>query len=131
MRQRGDEALLSEVVLEQLAPELRASLSPAQRQGLRRALDAPTKHRRIDLRFTVPLGFTRYYVVFLMGRDRRAATQDVEQERRRSARVRGSHAGLAVSAIVTFLATASILYIAKSAAGIDVFNWHLSDLMPR
>ncbi len=63
-------------------------LSKAQIEAIRKTCRRFNQRSRhlIDLRFTVPLYFTKLYVVFLLGRDRRKGIRDVILDRRRRAR---------------------------------------------
>jgi len=76
-----------EDVLKQVPRDVARTLTPRQwdgfREGLRRSLD-PMRHL-IDLRFTIPLYFVRYFFVIIVGRDPRGRVQRFLQERRRRA----------------------------------------------
>lgn len=69
-----------------LPPDLLESLTPDQRQRLKLSLH--TYHRRhlLDVRGVIPFLWTRYYFVFLFGRDTRTAARSVEFERRAGVR---------------------------------------------
>ena len=74
-----------EDVLKRVPNDVARTLTPRQwegfREGLRRSLD-PARHL-IDLRFSIPLYFMRYYLVFILGRDQRGRVERFLQERRR------------------------------------------------
>ena len=84
----------------------------------------------IDLRFVVDLIFTRYFVVLLIGKDRR--------KQQREHQVSGiSKFANVIAAIILIIAmsllvsavTFLILYLIKSALGIDLFKGHLTDIL--
>ncbi|HSM84117.1 MAG TPA: hypothetical protein VLS96_20670 [Nodosilinea sp.] len=57
-------------VLARMAPEVATSFSPAQRQALAAAL-TPRRHP-IDVRLSIPLGWSRVYLVLLAGTETRS-----------------------------------------------------------
>ncbi|MGL5163678.1 MAG: hypothetical protein ACRC8E_15640, partial [Plesiomonas shigelloides] len=71
----------------------------------------------VDVRKTFGFSRWRYYVVFLLGRDRRT---QVRREGRLSGFLRTLLVLLAIG--VTFAAAVLVLYLIKSALGIDIFK---------
>jgi len=122
----------SHSVIQRLSPAIRASLTLAQRTAIEEALmgGQASKGHLVDLRLQIPLFFGRYYVVFLVGRDRRVSTQREEARRLKT---------LSVSSILFFVffllspvagLVLLILYAIKTALGIDVMpDWHFKDLL--
>ena len=112
---RQDPALQS--LMERLPQPVRDSFTEEQLAALKLALAARSWGRHaIDWRGTLRLWRYRYYIVFLVGRNRRTLTRGELQ------------IGLWLQAILVllFLALCTLLgllalYIAKSAAGIDLF----------
>jgi hypothetical protein len=102
-------------------------------------LDALRKERinarhLINSRFTIPLFFTRYYTVFLLGKDHRAHSQETLVNRRRKGSLFTSIAFAFLlilnTGIVLLLLTLLSTYLAKSMLGIDLFpNMHLWDFL--
>lgn len=115
-------------LLQRLSPELQAALSEAQRQevlALLAEVQAQPKPKILDIRFGINVLLARYYVVLLMGPEQRS---------------RSRHTGLsrlgnwlaAVLLLLSFnvlvsLSLGMVLYLIKSAVGIDLFPGHLSD----
>ncbi|MGF1477978.1 MAG: hypothetical protein ACFB4I_00585 [Cyanophyceae cyanobacterium] len=119
--------------LSSLDPKIAQSFTPQQleavTQGLKRA--AQPSPKLVDLRFTVDLLFSRFYLVILVGKDRR-------QHRRDYAPSKLAQAGNWVAAVVLLIganlvASAAIVliaYLIKSAVGIDVFSdRHIADVI--
>lgn len=120
---RHDPAMIK--LLERMPPEIRDSFTEPQLAELRVALGARQwgKHK-VDVRGTLGLGRWRYYYVFVAGRNLRDG-------------VRQGQLGLLMQAVVlSVLLIASallgllLLYLLKSALGIDLFDgfslgiWH-------
>jgi hypothetical protein len=132
MKEPGKKDPFIHAVMRRLSPEIRASFTPAQRAAIEEALmsDKTSKVRRVDIRLNVPLFFGSYYLVFLMGRDRRVSTQRLESRRQQ---------GLSISSLVLFffillsplvVVILLILYAVKTALGVDLMpDWHLRDLL--
>ena len=117
-----------ENVLRSVPADVARILTTAQWGGLRHAL----KHARsrtspvIDVRFVIPLYFVRLYAVFLLGQDRRASVARVLHERRSQASRVAVAAFLAALFVFVVVVLFLLLYVLKSAAGIDIFpNFHL------
>lgn len=66
-----------------LAPDVRDSLSEAQKEAIREAVrNGPWENHPIDLRFSVPTPFGRFFMTVVAGRERRsAARRAIERER--------------------------------------------------
>lgn len=109
-------------VFSQLDPKVFASLNLVQLEALRAAIgaSAPGKQHPVDIRLTPSFYFARFYIVLLMGRDRRSATRNIEDARRRHM----SGMSLAVMAYLLVVIAVPIalvtLYLLKSFAGIDL-----------
>nr|WP_287855998.1 hypothetical protein [Klebsiella sp.] len=106
-----------------LDPEVEASLTAEQKQGIEQALvraSLASRHR-IDFRHSFPFLHRRYFVVFLFGRDLRKMPRE-------STLLGRFFSTLAITLAVLFviLAVLLALYMFKSALGIDVFkNFHV------
>lgn len=119
--------------LQQLPEPILASLTPEQHAAvyslLERSLPKPSP-KIIDLRFVVDLLISRFYVVILVGKDRRT-------QRRQHIPARVSRVGNLVAAIALLLGLNAfvslgiflLLYLLKSGVGIDIFPSHLSDVL--
>ena len=121
------EELLSDFVLHEVPTDVRATLSEDQIKAVRKATD---KRHAVDLRITVPLIFTQLYFVLLIGKDTRTQTIDANREQRAQAGVHLSSVAFAVVAAVVVIATAIVLYVLKSKAGINLLPGHARDYVP-
>ncbi len=119
--------VLSDLVVQDVPAAVRTTMSEEQLKAVRSAAD---KRHAVDVRFTVPLLFTRLYIVFLVGRDTRTSAIEQDRERRANAGVHLSTAAIATMAVVAVIAAAVILYVVKSRAGINLFDGHASDILP-
>ena len=119
-------------VLDRMAPEVRQTYTLEQMQALQKALNPKKSPHAIDFRTRIPLWFTRIYVVFLVGKDRRRSTRRVARERRRQTRKLGVILFL-VGLLTFFLGTVFLLgYFLKSELGIDLNKQqHLEDVIPK
>lgn len=112
----------------QLHPEVQGSLTPQQRADLERvialAIPKPTP-KLVDLRFTIDLVFSRYFVVLMVGKDRRRAQRDVPVSRLTQFGNWVVAVALLVGFNLAFSASILILaYLIKSALGIDLLPGH-------
>ncbi|MGV6859179.1 MAG: 3-phosphoshikimate 1-carboxyvinyltransferase [bacterium] len=104
-------------MLAQMPQDVRASFSSDQLNHLTRALgDSRHVIHPVDLRWTFNFWRFNYYFVFLAGRDRRALTRKQESFFRMTE----------VTALLGFLGFSTlmgilVLYLIKSAMGIDIF----------
>jgi hypothetical protein len=103
-------------LLAKLPPETSSTFTVDQLQALKLVLDAPKRVHAIDLRWT--LGFWRwnFYCAFLFGRDRRELTRR-QQWAERMALLTAIYLFVTVSTLFGLL----VLYLIKSAMGIDIF----------
>lgn len=111
-------------------------LSPEQTHSLDAALreEWSLEPGRLDLRCSLPLWFARFYMVVLVGRDRRAGRRQIEDGRReragRLAALVVSYAVFSMVGMALLIGALSAAYAAKSAAGIDLFpQTHLADIL--
>ena len=126
-----------EYTLSRLPRDVLNGLTDKQLSAIRTALGAQIESSRhaVDLRIRVPLFFRSYYVVLFMGRDRRRSVFKTERYRIEIL-PKGLRRGIfdAASALVLgvlILCLLTLIYLAKSAMGIDIFkNIHLYDLVP-
>ena len=103
--------LMGEVRAEQfmrvLAPEIRDSLSSEQEDAIRAAAEKNTwDNHFLDLRFSVPTPFGRFYVALLGGPERRSAARRA-MDRKRYSLIRP---GNLVLMTIVFLLVAWILF---------------------
>lgn len=125
----GERALTPDAYLDQIDPAVQASLTPDQWGEVRRvmalALPQPSP-KLIDLRFDIDLLLSRYYIVLMVGKDRRRSTRPyavsgvTRWANWVAAVVLLLGLNLAISAGVLLLA-----YLLKSALGINLFPGHL------
>lgn len=121
-------------LIENLDPKVRDSLTPNQLSAIidaARASRPETKHL-VDLRGVIPLFYSRYYFVFLMGRDRRSAARRTEKQRRRWTSLWAWTLFLVVASLPVLLVIFTLLYFLKSSLGIDLLpDQHLTDIIGR
>ncbi|TYQ31623.1 hypothetical protein [Pseudanabaena sp. UWO310] len=112
-------------ILEKLDEEEKANLKSV----INTAIPQPSP-KLIDLRFAIDVIFTRYFVVLMIGKDRR--------KQQRSYEVNGiTKFANVVAAILLIIAmsllistvTILILYLIKSALGIDLFKGHITNVL--
>lgn len=134
-RQQREADPFIDAVLRSISREDRESFTEAQIAALSRALTRTRlqSNHLIDARLNIPLVFTRFYMVFLFGKDRRGKVrQRLIERRRRFSLVSGLVLSLVVSlvmVVVIFVAIFLLLYVLKSLMGIDLFpDMHLRDL---
>ena len=110
-------------ILNNIDNNVLASLSPSHLSSITEAIKAskPKKKHPIDIRGMVKLFFAQYYFVFLMGRDRRISTQELEIERRQDAGLLGNMIFLVFVISPFILLMIIALYFFKIVLGIDLF----------
>ena len=126
-----------EYTLSRLPRDVLNGLTDQQLSAIRTALGAQIESSRhaVDLRIRVPLFFRSYYIVLFMGRDRRRSVFNTERYRLELL-PKGLRRGIFVAAstlvlCVLILCLLTLIYLLKSAMGIDIFkNIHLYDLVP-
>ncbi len=103
---------------ERIGADAAESFSDAQLDAIKRAFGARGfASHRIDLRLSVPLLFTRLYLVLLIGRERR------HTPRLDRAMIGIGRTTMAAALILAaLLAIVLVLYPIKTAAGIDIFE---------
>ena len=114
--------------LAQLHPEVKASLTPQQRADVERviALAIPKPAPKlVDLRFTIDLLFSRYFIVLMVGKDRRRAQRSMPVSRLTQL----GNWVVAVALLLGFnlaLSTSIVMlaYLVKSALGINLLPGH-------
>jgi hypothetical protein len=105
-----------------LDTEVEASLTLEQKRGIEQALVRATLSSRhsIDFRRSFPFLHRRYFVVFLFGRDLRKISRDSTLGRIFST------LAISIALLIGILSVLLMLYMFKSALGIDVFkNFHI------
>lgn len=119
-------------VLHRIPEEVRASLTREQWAAIRSAIyrSRPGQGHAVDLRFTVPLGVLRGYVVLQMGRDRRkGGREDARPALPWPLRVANFVAAVLLLCSLSALLF-GILYVVKSMLGINLLrDRHLHDLL--
>jgi hypothetical protein len=120
--------LLSDLVVDEVPVDVRATMSEEQIKAVR---TATRRRHSVDVRFTIPLFFTQLYFVMLVGRDTRRGSIDVARERRGRAGVHLSNAAVLVLSALVVLTAAALLYVLKSRSGVNLFSGHLRDVFGR
>lgn len=114
--------------LAQLDPQVQASLTPEQWAELERVIDLAIPKpapKLVDLRFEVDLLISRYFIVLMVGKDRRRAPRNASVSR-------FTQFGNWVAAVLLLLGfnlalSTSVLmaaYLIKSALGINLLPGH-------
>jgi hypothetical protein len=131
LRETDYEARTPEHYINAIAPEVLASLDETQLASVKSALAAAIPQpslKLVDFRFVVDLIFSRFYIVILVGKDRRKRNRKYIPEH-------FSKVGNIIAAIVllltmnVFISVVLFLfaYLLKSAVGIDLFPGHTGD----
>lgn len=84
----------------------------------------------IDLRFVVDLVITRYFVVLLIGKDnrRQSRSRQVSKLTQVANTIMAILLIIAISLLISAV-TMLILYLIKSALGIDLFKGHINEVL--
>lgn len=120
--------MLADLVVDEVPTHVRATMTEDQLKAVR---SAAKKRHALDVRFTLPLGFTQLYLVVLVGKDTRRETIEVQNERRANTRIHATTGAIAVIAALAVVVAAVVLYVLKSKAGIDLFPFHAKDVVGR
>lgn len=111
-----------ESILHKVPEKVARELTPEQWEGFREALRRTRDNPRhvFDVRFILPLYFTRIYCIFILGRDTRERVQHVLIERRRHAWKTLGALTVAACFVAGVAVVLGILYVVKAVAGIDL-----------
>ena len=120
--------LTAAAYLAQLDPEVQTSLTPQQRAEVERVIDLAIPKpapKLVDLRFDIDLLISRYFIVLMVGKDRRRTPRSLPVSRL-------TQFGNWVAAVVLLLGfnlalSTSVLmlaYLIKSALGINLLPGH-------
>ncbi len=124
-------------VINSIPAAVRVTFSEVQLAALQQALaqvNGSSRHL-VDVRTELSLYWVRYYIVFLLGRDRRDHVQQVSLDRRRRSR-HAAKIGLSVLVVWFLMVGAAVtafivLYLIKCHLNIDIFpDKHLRDFLP-
>lgn len=118
---------LGDMIVESVPPKVRTTMTEEQIVAVRAA--ASKKRHQIDLRWTQPLPFCRWYFVVLVGKDTRTEIMAVGEERRSAAVSSMKWWLAALWSVIAFALLATVAYVFKSKLGIDLFSWHLKDVL--
>ena len=105
-----------------------STFTDEQIAGLNAALvDADTRYHAIDYRTSISFFGIPFYITFLMGRERRSRERLALEGQTRVHRVALAHIVLTLVITLSFVAAAGcVLYLVKSALGIDLFDGHFA-----
>lgn len=110
----GDDNAL-DTYLKRIDPKVAASFTAPQRQAIRTMLGTRgTRRHAIDLRRSFALGRSRYYLVMLLGRERRSLAR-LHRERFSSGMGLLRYFGLALLILLPIL---GVVYAVKAAGGL-------------
>jgi len=132
MKSSDSSEAFTHYVIKQINPDVRNSLSKVQLEEIKSAISAgsPLQKHPLDVRGIIPLFFTQFYFVFLLGKDHRYKTKKAEGIRRRESDFLASIMFfiffISPLLVISFLA----LYFTKTELGIDLFpESHLFDFL--
>ena len=110
-------------LLSRLPKHVRSTLSAVQIEAIICAVHGDRTRHMVDLRLSVPVLSRRYYVTFLLGRERRT-WQRLLQEGQLDARLISALFALISVTLLGLAVMGAILamYLVKSALGIDLFT---------
>ncbi len=130
MKINDSSEIFTHFVINKINPKIKRSLTKEQLDEIKCAIAAgtPLKKHLVDIRGVIPLFFSRFYFVLLMGRDKRVKTKRTELSRRVESDILASIL-FSIFIIFPFLSLAFIvLYLSKTELGMDLFSdFHLKD----
>jgi len=127
---RGAQPRNPDFFMARLAPATLAALNEAQRADVRAAIAEALPQPQpkiVDFRFVINLIFDRYYVVLFMGKDLRRRARNQPTWLTRLSNLFVALLLLLSMNLFVSLTLGMVMYLVKSAAGIDLFPGHLSD----
>lgn len=99
-----------------------ATFTDSQLDAIKRAYGHRTRgSHAVDLRFSIPLPFRRFYVVFLAGRERRATDRRLVDALFQPLWTVANGVVVLFLVLMLLMAAAGLLYTAKRALHINVF----------
>lgn len=116
-------------IMESIDPEISQSLTDEQRKAIEEAIaqERPNQYHAVNIE--LPLYFARYYFVLQLGRDRRTTRRILEKRRRKLVAFAGNVMFFFMVASPLLLVFLAVIYILKSAMGIDLFpDFHMPHL---
>ena len=119
----------AEDYIDRMDPQIRSSFNSHQLEAIRGAIDSAIPKpapKIVDLRFVVDLVLTRFYVVLLVGKDRRKKARKYVPDK--MARAGNTIAALVLLVGLNLTISAFLFfgaYLVKSAFGIDLFPGNL------
>ena len=117
-------------VLELVPLEIRRTLTFEQRAAISAAVVRSRRKHAVDLRVGIPLLFTQLYLVFLIGKDTRRATQAKLVERRCGLGQWGMAAMMSLFGLLLTGTGVAAAYYLKSKSGINLFSdMHAKDFL--
>ncbi len=131
MKFNDSSEIFTHFVINKIDPQIKRSLTKEQLDEIKSAIAAgtPLKKHLLDIRGVIPLFFSRFYFVLLMGRDKRTKTKKTELNRRTESDILASIL-FTIFIVIPFLSLAFIiLYLTKTELGMDLFlGFHLKDI---
>lgn len=122
-----------EYILKQIDADVRESLTPEQLAEIRamvRTSILQASPKLVDLRVSIDLVFTRFYVVLFVGKERRKSPRPHTVSGMTAITNKLAAIGLLIGLNLTVSAFIFLLaYLVKSALGINLFDHHLRDYL--
>jgi hypothetical protein len=101
--------------------DVAATFSDSQLDAVKRAFGARTPgSHTVDLRFSLPLGRRRFYIVLLAGRERRSSRRLIWERAMRPLWTAANAVVMSLFALALCASLFTVLYAGKRAAGIDI-----------
>lgn len=109
-------------------PDFAKSFTNEQIAGLNAALvNADTRFHAVDFRTSISFFGVPFYITLLMGRERRSRERLAQEGQTQVHKIAIAHIVLAlVMGLSCLAAIACLLYLLKSAVGIDLFDGHFA-----
>ena len=119
--------------MQQVPVETLEKLDNRERELLKSIFQTAIPHKTpkiIDLRFVVDLVFTRYFVVLMIGKDRRKQHRHHEVNGvTKVANIIGAILLIIAMSLLISAMTFLLLYLLKSSLGIDIFPSHITEVL--
>jgi hypothetical protein len=122
---------LADDIIHRIDPKVRDSLSPAQLSAILGAIGrTEARTSGIDVRGEIPCYFSRYFFVFIVGRDRRVPVLIKEGFRRQRYSLMGGVLLACLVSLPFLLLVLLFLYLLKYFLGVDLVpDFHLYDIL--
>ncbi|MGF1603071.1 MAG: hypothetical protein ACFCU8_13815 [Thermosynechococcaceae cyanobacterium] len=131
---RQDQGSRAETILQRIDSDVLNSFTLAQRSALLDLLtqitleSSPRRPRLIDIRFVIDLVVTRFYLVLLVGKDRRQRSRPMKGITKAGNILAAALLLLTANLVISAILLLS-LYLIKSAVGINLLPGHFAEYL--